>query len=93
MHPFIARFRWLIARMVGFPPFRDDGGGSFRVLYVSNMLRKRNDARSMGTRRGMIVEVRWSQLEVFDVFDSAEEQRAKQIGWGHISARSHTLYA
>lgn len=38
--PFIARLRWLIARALGCPPFRADGGGNRRTLKVSKTFRK-----------------------------------------------------
>lgn len=40
IQPFIARFLWLIARALGWPLFLLEGGGSLRVLNVSNTFMK-----------------------------------------------------
>lgn len=58
MHPFMARFLWLIARTLGCPPFRDDGGGRFKVLKVSNMFIDTNRTRNTGTIRAMVANER-----------------------------------
>ena len=47
--------RWLIARTVGFPPFREEGGGILSVLKVSKTFRKVNNTRKAGTTKGIVI--------------------------------------
>ena len=54
MQPFMARLRWLRARRLGCPLFREDGGAGRRVLKVSNTFENTYARRRMGTIKGIV---------------------------------------
>jgi hypothetical protein len=54
-HPFISRFLCDEARTLGFPPFRLDGGGGFKVLYDSQTFKNTMATRRTGTNRPIIM--------------------------------------
>ena len=57
MQPFMSRFRWESARIVGRPPLRGEGGGILSVLYVSQTFVNAITTRRAGTRSDMLASV------------------------------------
>lgn len=53
--PFMSRFLCVIARTLGWPAFRLDGGGTLSTLKESYVLRKSVQTRRIGTTTGIAV--------------------------------------